>query len=182
MGAAAQARPMTLEASATTEPDDLAELFRRFRLRAFHFALQMLGNREDAMDVTQEAFLRLHRHWHRRDAGRPVAPWLYAVVRNLAIDSIRKRAVRKEEDAEAAPVEDFRPGPEILSEQNELRAEVWKAIGELPAEQREIVILREFHGLSYAEIAEVLGAPHTTVTTRLHHARERLRKRLEGFL
>jgi RNA polymerase sigma-70 factor (ECF subfamily) len=165
----------------TEAAGEFAAVFAEYRLRAFHFALQMLGNREDAMDVTQEAFLRLHRHWHRRDPARPLAPWLYAVLRNLAIDTLRKRGVRKEDDLDAAPP-DFHPGPEVLAEQTELREAVWRAIGELPAALRETVILREFHGLSYAEIAQALGVPPTTITSRLHDARTLLRRKLEKVL
>ena len=75
---------------------DFVDLFQQHKLRAYHYALQMLGNADDAMDVTQEAFLRLHRHWRRRDRSRPFAPWMYSVVRNLAIDLLRKRSTRKE--------------------------------------------------------------------------------------
>jgi len=181
------AEPMPWEAPAGAAPakaaDDLAALFQQYRIRIFHFALQMLGNTEDAMDVTQDAFLRLHRHWHRRDANRSAVAWLYAIARNLAIDVIRARRVRKpaaveEADAEPSPA----PGPEVLAGRSELRERIWAALAELPPALREVVVLRDLHGLSYAELAQTLGVPATTVTSRLHDARERLRKKLERYL
>jgi RNA polymerase sigma-70 factor (ECF subfamily) len=166
----------------TVEADDLSAVVREYRVRAFHFALQLLGNPEDALDVTQEAFLRLHRHWHRRDRSRPLGPWLYSILRNLAIDQIRKRSTWREDPIENAPRESAGPGPEALAETGELKAMVWKAINELPPAYREVVILRDLHGLTYAEIAEVLGVPSTTVNSRLHDAREALRRTLERYV
>jgi RNA polymerase sigma-70 factor (ECF subfamily) len=170
------------EMSKGAEVDEFAGLVRDYKLRAFHFALQMVGHTEDAMDLTQEAFIRVHRHWNRRDRSRPFAPWFYSILRNLAIDLLRKRTSLREEALEAAKVEPAGPGPEILAEQSELKARVWKAISGLPQAQREVVILRDLHGFTYAEIAETLGVPVSTVTSRLHDGRERLRSRLEKYL
>ena len=69
-----------------------------------------------------------------------------------------------------------------LPRQLELRTRIWEAIGKLPEEQREVVILRDVHGMTYAEIGSTVDAPMTTVTSRLHHARERLRQDLERYL
>lgn len=84
-------------------------LFDQYWMRRFHFALQMVGNPEDAMDIAQDAFLRLHRSWDRRDPDRPFAPWFFSIVRNLAIDRLRKRGSLREAPAEAAPERDPRP-------------------------------------------------------------------------
>ncbi len=170
------------EMTVAVPTDEFTLLVREHRSRAFYFALQMVGNREDAMDITQEAFLRLHRHWHRRDPERPFAPWMYAIVRNLAIDFLRKRKSRRETDLDAAANHPAGAGPEVLAEQSEVKAAVWKAINQLPPAQREVVILRELHGLSYAEIAEVTGEPVTAINSRLHDAREKLRSKLERYL
>lgn len=177
MGAIAQ-----VEVAVNAKVDEFTSMVREYKLRGYRFALQMVGNSEDALDLTQEAFLRLHRHWHRRDPSRPMGPWFYSILRNLAIDLLRKRASRKEDALEAAPEAHSGPGPEILAEKSELKARVWKAISQLPPAQREVVILRDLHGLSYAEIAETLSVPTSTVTSRLHDARERLRRKLERYL
>lgn len=164
------------------ETDDLTAAVREYRVRAYHFALQMVGNSEDALDVTQEAFLRLHRHWHRRDRSRPLAPWLYSILRNLAIDLLRRKASRKEDPIEAAPDAAPVAGPEILAERSEIKARVWRAIDSLPAAQKEVIVLRDLHGLAYAEIAEALSVPVSTVNSRLHDARETLRRKLERYM
>lgn len=163
------------------DANELPALVEQYWLRTFHFALQLVGNREDAMDVTQDAFLRLHRTWHRRDTTRPFAPWFYAIVRNLAIDLLRKRTSRREVDYSKAPEMSSGPGPEVLAERTELKTKAWEAISRLPQPQREVLILRDLHGFSYAEIAETIGVPASTVNARLHHARETLRSKLGRY-
>jgi RNA polymerase sigma-70 factor, ECF subfamily len=157
---------------------EFEEFFKQYRLRAFSFALQMAGNREDAMDLTQEAFLRLHRDWKRRDPPQPAAPWFYKVLRNLAIDLLRKRAAGRECAVEELLLESGEPDPESAAARNELTARVWEAIRRLPIDQREALLLRDWHGLSYAEIAEAVGASAGTVSSRIHDARTTLRKRI----
>ena len=105
--------PAAVAQVSRVEPEaEFAELFAQYRLRAYYYALKMLGNPDDALEVAQEAFLRLHRHWVRRDRSRPFAPWMYSVVRNLSIDLLRKRACRQECELEAAPEVAPEVGPE----------------------------------------------------------------------
>ena len=163
------------------EADELTALVREHRAKAFHYILQMVGNREDAMDLTQEAFLKIHRHWERRDPDRSLVPWFYAILRNAAIDHLRRRKSRKEYELDdmIEPAEnDGLPPTELAN----LRLRLWKEIGALPDEQREVVILRDVHGLSYAEIGETVGIAATTVSSRLHHARGKLRSQLKEYL
>jgi RNA polymerase sigma-70 factor (ECF subfamily) len=171
------------EVNVASGEDDFIEYFQRYKLKAYHYALQSVGNSEDAMDVTQEAFLRLHRHWSRRDTSKPFAPWLYAVVRNLAIDLIRKRSTRKESDLETAvPAPSPLPTPEAITSRQEVSDLLWREIGRLPGVQREALLLRDWHGLSYSEIAEATGTNTTTINSRIHDARARLRERLRRYL
>ena len=161
---------------------DIVEFFKRQKRSAFHFALQMTGNHEDALDVMQEAFLRLHREWDRRDRNRNPAPWLFAVIRNLAIDLLRRRSAHGECEMDPLSVVSAKPGPDEMAIRNEVAARLWSEIAALPLLQREAVILRDWHGLSYAEIAEVTGASTAVVTGRLHDARTALRKRMSKYL
>ena len=162
--------------------DEFEALVSEYRLRAFHFALQIVGNREDAMDVTQEAFLKVHRNWRMRDPNRPFAPWFYAILRNMAIDFLRKRATYREEAPETAQDISHRPGPEALAVKGQVQEKVWEAIGRLPEPQREVLVLRDLHGFSYKEIAEIVGVETTTVNSRLHDARETMRRKLRRYL
>ena len=163
------------------DPDEFTALVSEYRTRAFHFLLQIVGNREDALDLLQEAFIRLYTKSERRDPSRPVAPWLYRILRNLAIDHLRRRSYRRvyelDEQRDGGAVD-----AESAPESSELKIQLWKAINELPEAQKEVFILREMHGLSYAEMSEVTGEPVTTVTARLHHARHKLREDLRGYL
>ena len=156
--------------------------FKEYRLRVFHFALQLVGNREDAMDVTQDAFLKAHRSWTRRDASRPFGPWIYAIVRNQAIDFLRKKATYRENGDELPLTAATAAGPEALAVKGQLQEQVWTAINQLNPQLREALILRDLHGFAYKEIAQITGASPAAVNSRLHDAREILRRKLRRLL
>ncbi len=159
-----------------------SEFFEGSRRRAYSFALHLVGNSDEAMDITQEAYLRLHRRWPASSSEHDPTAWLYAVIRNLAIDFLRRRARRPENGLDHVTLRCPSAGPEAAAERNELAARLWGAIGNLPPEQREILLLRDWHGLDYAQIAEVLGLSMGTASSRLHHAREKVREQMRRFL
>jgi len=165
----------------------LNELAVLVRQPAYYFALQLLGNREDAMDVTQDAVMRFLSSLERFEEGRPVLPWVRRIVRNAVIDLQRKKNVRSAEsldsdgfDGEALTLVDEASSSADLAIQQERRKIVWNSLGELSEGQREIVVLREYQDLSYQEIAELLEVPIGTVMSRLHRARIELRKTVLG--
>ena len=151
---------------------------------AYVLALQLVGNRDDALDIAQDALLRLFQHLGRVAPERPVRPWLFAIVRNRARDLWRSRAARPERIARrparprGAPDGDGRrpraPGRAPAAGPPRLDGD--RALSHA---HREILVLRDFHDLAYAEIAEVLGIPAGTVMSRLHAARAALRAGLE---
>ncbi len=160
------------------------ELARRYRRPAYLLALQMVGNRDDALDIAQDAMLRFFTTLGRFRPELEVRPWLLTIVRNRARDLWRHRAARPSEPL------DLRPAlvrqlahPDLDPEQQAVRQDqarrVWEAIGTLSASHREILVLRDFHDLAYAQIAEVLDIPTGTVMSRLHAARTSLRKRVK---
>lgn len=166
------------------EPAACDALARRHRRAAYLLALQMLGNRDDAMDVTQDAMLRFFSTLKSFDATRRVQPWLFTIVRNQVRDLWRQRQRRPadaagESDALVAQLAGPQPSPEADLQRLELRKRVWRALAALPPEKREIIVLRDFHDLSYRDIAQVLDIPIGTVMSRLHGARRQLRARLE---
>ncbi|MDP7690597.1 MAG: sigma-70 family RNA polymerase sigma factor [Vicinamibacterales bacterium] len=160
-------------------------LARRHRQAAYLLALQMLGNRDDAMDVTQEAMLRFFTSLGSFDRERRVQPWLFAIVRNQVRDLWRRRQRRPGEglgeagEALTRQLADPTANPEADLRRRELKQRVWRALAKLPAEKREIIVLRDFHDLSYSDIAQVLDIPIGTVMSRLHGARRQLRAQLE---
>lgn len=160
------------------------ELARRFLQPAYVLALQLLGHPEDARDAAQDALMRFFTRLDRVDPKRPLRPWLFTIVRNAARDLGRRRTVRRSDSLDAAREEfgvdviDQAADPEAESRRGELRRDVWRALGRLSDKEREILVLRDYQDLSYAEIATVLGIPVGTVMSRLHRARRGLRNLL----
>lgn len=158
-------------------------LVQRHMRTAAGFALAWTGNHEDALDLSQEAFARAFRAIGRFDPSRPFYPWLHTILRNLCLNYLG-RAYRKRE-VPLIDTYEYRaqtPLPDVALERSEVRRQVWQAIRKLPPKDREILILREFQDLTYAEIAAVLGVPRGTVMSRLHTARGRLRVLLEPLM
>jgi len=172
-----------------TRRGDLAAgdlLARRCRRPAYLLALQLMRNPDDAMDVAQDAMLRFFSTLDRIDKGRPVRPWLYAIVRNRARDLMRRRQVRRHDPIAADDPEggvelvSAAPRPDADAERAELQRRVWSALARLSEGHREILVLRDYQDLSYEEIATVLKIPMGTVMSRLHRARKALRDQLIG--
>lgn len=158
-------------------------LARRHRQSAFVLALQMLGNRDDAMDVAQDAMLRFFTTLDSFDRERRVQPWLFTIVRNQVRDLWRRRQQRPGDglvdgEALAGQLVDS-ANPEADLQRQQLRKSVWRAVATLSETKREIIVLRDFHDLSYKDIADVLKIPIGTVMSRLHGARKQLKAKLE---
>jgi RNA polymerase sigma-70 factor (ECF subfamily) len=167
---------------ASADPDAAAAFVRRFQARVFGLAYAILGEREAAMEVAQEAFVRAWRHGSVYDARRgTVATWLLTITRNLAVDAVRlRRAVPIDPmvlnslelpSTEPAPGDDITTAAELVRLRQALKA--------LPAEQRRCLLLAVFHGLSGREISELDDVPLGTVKTRTRTALLTLRSSLE---
>ncbi|MEW6524676.1 MAG: sigma-70 family RNA polymerase sigma factor [Bacillota bacterium] len=164
-----------------------ASLVAKYRDRVFNLAYRMLGQREDAEDVVQDAFLQTFRAIDRFRPSERFSSWLYRIATNLCIDRLRKS--RKKLLSLDGPVSEARdryemvdsgsstPEEEVMA--RELRRQLAVAVQGLPPDYRAVIVLRHFQGLSYQEIANVLQLPLGTVKTRLFRAREVLRLRLE---
>jgi RNA polymerase sigma-70 factor (ECF subfamily) len=134
-----------------------------------------VGNHEDALDVAQEAFVRVYRSLHTFDPERRFGTWLYRIVANLAIDCLRRRrACRVQpglgELAETAGAEDETwLDTEVRRDEVE---EVYRCLDRLPDKYREIIILRDIENIPAREIAQNTGLTHATVRWRLHQGRK----------
>ena len=146
-------------------------LVERYQRQAVGHGLAILGNREDALDATQEAFVDAFQSLAKFDAARRFYPWFYVLLRNRCFKLIaRRREAENIEDAEIiAP-------PGGVSSEEKIALE--RALGELSNEEREIVTLKYLDGFSYDEIAELLEIPRGTVMSRLFHARKSLQAKL----
>lgn len=155
----------------------------RYMKDAYFIALGLVGNREDAMDLSQEAFIRAYRNINHVKPGRRFFPWFYQILRNLCISHLRKRRYRKASslDAQDCPEVAARDDsfcPEAVAGRNETKDRVWQAIGKLDDKHREVIVLRHFQNMSYDQIAEALHCNKGTVTSRLYYGRKKLEELL----
>ena len=148
---------------------------RRYLRRAFAVAFRLLGHREDAEDVVQEAFLAALANIRSFDVSRPFGPWLYRIVATRGLNFRKSRSRRATEVLEDAGVASGAPDPAAAAEHAGLRSEVAAALARLPERQRMVVQLFELDGFSGAEIATMLGISAGTVRWYLHQARQALR-------
>ena len=169
-------------------------LYDRYSQRVYGIAYGVVRNSEDAMDITQQAFIKVHRHLDQFQGSSSFYTWLYRIVLNLSIDHVRKgrgAAVDFDDalDHQSAsmmsggnfasmPIRD--PASEIG--RKELLEHLDKALDGLSAKHRQVILLREIEGLSYKEIADVLDISVGTVMSRLHHARQNLQVSLRRYL
>jgi len=164
---------------AKQNPAVFDELVLRYQDRLYNFLYRMTGNREDAQDLTQEAFLRIFKALDRFRSGAPFLPWMYKIAMNLAINHQkgRNRTTPLEDDV---PTTSLFSSPESVTEQREAQRHISKAIMELPADYRAVILLRHGDELSYEEITQVLEIPLGTTKVRLHRARMLLQQKLRA--
>jgi len=178
-------RDLILKAQAG-ESDAFGELVQRYMRRAYYAALGFVGSPEDAMDLSQDAFARAYRARHRINPDMPFYTWYYQILRRLCFNFTRDRSLhrRKIRDQKSWIVDDatFRSSerdPQRNIEREEIRRKVREAIDTLPDREREVLVLKEFEGLKYREIADVVGIPIGTVMSRLYSARKHLAAAIE---
>jgi RNA polymerase sigma-70 factor (ECF subfamily) len=151
----------------------------RYKKKAYYTALKLVGDPDDAYDLSQEAFIRVYNARRHYDAGHPFYAWFYTILRNLARNHLRKRSVRLAYILRTKRIRkrslEFYDSPECIAEADETKKAVWAALGKLSYDHREIIILRHFENLSYEEIANLLGIAVGSVMSRLYYARSKLR-------
>ncbi len=158
------------------------EIVEATRARAYSVALGMVGNIEDARDLSQESFMAAHHARESFDAERPFFPWFYKILRNRCLNFIRKRTGRREISIDVlVEKESAQASPESVLVTKEKIEALWRGLFELSPEHREIIVLRCFQELSYREIADSLGISEGTVMSRLFYARKALCGVLEDF-
>ena len=159
------------------ESEAWGELYARYRRRVFRFALKLTQDRDLAEDVVQETFLKMQSGIHSLEESRSLASWLFTIARNTIYSHLRRtRRNGQQEDAdEVSTVEDTFDRL-VSDETSEI---VQRHIARLKTEYREVLLLREYEDLSYAEISLVTGDPEDTVKWRLFKARRALAKKLK---
>ncbi len=172
--------------------DAFRELVERYQRKILSVAVGMLQNQDDALEVTQEAFVKAYRNLDGFKGESSFYTWLYRIVVNLAID--RRRRDRRHgtvsledrpgggEDLEADLPSQRLSDPYQQAKSRELGDRLRGAIAELTPDQKAVILLREVEGLSYDEISNVMQCPKGTVMSRLHYARKALQEKLKDYL
>lgn len=155
----------------------------------YNIALRMAANQDDAEDMTQEIMIKIFRSLSSFKGNSKFSTWIYRVAVNTCLDELKKKKNKKHlsldaeisgDDGEGQlEIKDDSPSPEKLAEQNELRDMVAAAVKLLSDEHRAVIVLRDIRGMSYSEIAEILGCSDGTVKSRISRARAQLKMILE---
>lgn len=167
-----------------------AEIVELFQDKLYRVCYRMLGNKHEAEDIAQEAFVRAFINIHTFDTKRKFSTWLYRIGTNLCIDRIRKKKPDYFLDAEVAGAEGLNMYSQIaatgeLPEEEVLKMEmqdrVQYEISRLPDKYRAVIVLKYMEDLPLQEISDILEMPLGTVKTRIHRGREALRKQLSNM-
>ena len=159
-----------------------SDLVRKHARGVMNVVYRMCGDTLIAEDAAQETFIRA---WQNLSSYRPQTPirsWLYRIAFNAGMDMVRKEKRILPKDIEEMNLADERPGPEFLVSQRERTVLVQQAVLSLPDASRAVLVLREYEGMSYHEIADALDIPIGTVMSRLNYARKALKEKLEPKL
>ncbi|HET7538682.1 MAG TPA: sigma-70 family RNA polymerase sigma factor [Polyangiaceae bacterium] len=163
------------------------QLVQRHQRRAFAIAFGLLRDENDAREVVQEAFLRVHRGLDSFHGGSAFFTWLYRIVTNLSIDLMRKPGRREAELDESREIDEADipllsridgADPLDVLRRGEIRNKLEAALAALPAYHRGVIVMREVEGMSYEEMAEAMGVSKGTIMSRLFHARQKLQRAL----
>jgi RNA polymerase sigma-70 factor (ECF subfamily) len=170
------------------------QLVERYQRKVYTIAFGVVRNPDTALDVTQDAFVRVHKNLANFKGDSSFYTWIYRIVLNLCIDRKRRQARQAEVDYDdgIAHGDGFTDGPTLAStgidnpaqaaHRKELVEHMDRALATLSEEHKSILLLREVDGLSYEELAETLDIPKGTVMSRLFHARKNFQKSLTRYL
>ena len=169
------------------DQDAFGEIVEIYKNSVYQLCYRMIGNRHEAEDLAQEAFIRAYVNIQSFNQDLKFSTWLFRIATNLCIDRLRKKKPDYYLDAEVAGTEGLTmysqissdsPLPETEVESLELQENVQKEILKLPEKYRSAIVLKYMEDMSLHEISEILDLPLGTVKTRIHRGREALRKQL----
>jgi RNA polymerase sigma-70 factor (ECF subfamily) len=163
------------------DQDAVRLLVDQYQRRVVGLAWGLLGNRSDAEDAAQDAFLRAFRSLRTFKGRSSFRTWLFQIAINTARTFRRTREGRPEDSVGGAAEFDATAAAGQLEQQVVARDQVRRAMGTLPADLREAVVLRDINGLDYREIAEMLDIPIGTVMSRLHRGRKAMQRALYDY-
>jgi RNA polymerase sigma-70 factor, ECF subfamily len=177
-----------VEAVLGGDPDAYRGLVERYQNRIYNVIYGMVHNREDAMELAQDSFIKAYRKLSTFRLDSKFYTWLCRIAINTAIDDLRKKKNRKTSEfddnfvtkTDGGVFEGHNQGnPEKEYARKELKHRIIEEVDKLPEDQKQVLVLKEVDGLSYKEIADILGIPQGTVMSRLYYARKRLQEALQ---
>jgi RNA polymerase sigma-70 factor (ECF subfamily) len=169
-------------------------LVERYQRKVYAVALGMLKDKEEAMDVSQDAFVKVYKYLDHFKGDSSFYTWLYRITANICIDRIRKRGGAEHvefDESVATDMSEARIGalgsrlgtnPQKSALRRELAEKIQEALAQVPEKHRAILLLREIEGMSYEDLARTLEIPKGTVMSRLFHARTKVQKILSEYL
>ncbi len=182
----------------TGDSDSFTTLVRRYQDRLYNLAYRVLANQEEAEEVVQDTFLRIHEGASNFRQSKVFAGWLFRIAHNACLDILRVRQkeianMSFDQTATISPAEesrsavlgqlaDSKAGPEEQFRLREQHQVIQDSLSQLPDEQRVVIVLRDIEGLTYDDIAEIVGASQGTVRSRIHYGRLKLRDLLRPHI
>ena len=175
-----------VELAVSENPDAFGEIVRRWERKIFALCFGMLGREDDARDAAQEAFIAAYRNLKNFRGEAKVSSWLHRIAVNQCLTTKRRAKSRAEDfidDEDGAQERTFvaspLKSPAKITEQSERLTLVRQAVGALPTDLRQVIVLKEFEEMTFQEISETLELPLSTVKSRLYTALKQLKMKLE---
>ncbi len=175
-----------IERASGGDPAAFNRLMEIHEKRMYAVALRMCGNREDAQDCLQEAMLRVYRAISNFKGQSSFGTWVYRITMNTCLDELRRKKNKQNTSLDNMLDQGWAPtdessSPEKKVMQNEMRQSIANSIRDLPEDMRSAIIMRDVHGYSYDEIADMLNVNVGTIKSRISRGREKLREKLSNF-
>ena len=183
----AAAEQQVIEAVLAGDTDRFEKLVRRYQKPIINFIFRMVGNYEDAAELSQDVFIKAYSSLASYDSSYRFSTWLFRIATNRAIDFLRKKRVpvvsMEGPDEDTTPqYSDEGPSPLDEIETDRVKVLLSDAIQQLPPDYREVIVLYHVNEVSYEQIATITGLPLGTVKNRIFRARQMMRRILEGVL
>jgi len=166
------------------------ELFKRYKRPILNFIFRLIGNRETAEEVAQEAFMKAYKNLDIFDVAKRFSPWIYTIARNLAKNALRDKKYFRDVSLDTIlpkgdgnihlrdVIASSSVMPDVIAENEELAEQAQRVLDSLPFEYKEVITLCSIQGLTYEEAARIIGCSTATVSVRLNKAKELFMKRL----
>lgn len=163
-----------LKRIAAGDANGLQSLFGRHNVRIFRFIVRLVGNEAVAEELTNEVFIDVWKNAGKFEGRSAATTWLYAIARNKAISSLRRRKDEELDDAMAEAIPDTQDTPEVAIQKTDKSSALRQCLAQLSPEHREVIDLVYYHEKSVREVSEITDTPEATVKTRMFYARKAL--------